>query len=250
MKKFVVTMLLVCMMVAAASCALGESAHGFTESIGHIPSAPEVAVGDGDGDGDDEAAEGEARKPVILIRDSVTHEIVARLELEDLIITSVADLDNPQVSDEVRNALQWAYDLLRMTDDCGELPSDTPEGNLFAQFYAMFDEMGIDMETSALVVKDLFHVSVSEEFLHYLHETDDSEDHYLEVTFKANVDPNGPMFVLECPDYQNWNIAAQAEYTVKPNGNVTVRLHDVGLVAFLIEMVTLNVEAEGAVTAP
>ena len=71
----------------------------------------------------------------------------------------------------------------------------------------------------------------------------------MELTFDANLDPNKPLVVIYSADSEHWGILDQSNVTFNADGTVTLKLYDLGVVAFLVEA-EFDVNEAEAVQAP
>ena len=91
----------------------------------------------------------------------------------------------------------------------------------------------------------MFEVTAYGDYLEELYD----EANYLEVTVSANADPDMAFIVIHSADSVHWNILPADDYLVGKNGNVSLKLYDLGAVAFLVEAEEA-VDAETAVQSP
>lgn len=147
--------------------------------------------------------------------------------------------------------LDWAYNSILEAGSVGNLytenvnAEDEADLTLAAGLNEYLKQMGFDLTHEQLVVKDLFEVSAYGDYLHYLYD----DTYSLEVTFAANVDPEKPLVIIHSADSEHWHIHDHNDMTINPDGTVTLKLYDLGVVAFLVEAET-EVDETGAVQAP
>ena len=170
-----------------------------------------------------------------------------------IVITSVAERD--YIADILTHEhLEWSYDGIIQAEDVGELFTehdksvvipDHEHGTIAGLLDETLKEMGLDLTHDQLVVKDLFEVTAYGDYLHYLYD----ENNYLEVTFNANLDPSKPVVVIHSPDSKHWHVHPTDEFAVNENGAVTLKMYDLGAVAFLVEAEE-EIDLETAVQSP
>lgn len=150
--------------------------------------------------------------------------------------------------------LEWAYDSICEAEDIGELytehdmstaiPADehTTIAEQLDEHLALLDS---ELTHDKLVVRDLFELTAYGEYVHYLYDP----EYYLEMTFDANLDPSKPMIVIHSMDSVHWHVHPLEESQVHADGSVTLKLYDLGVVAFLVEGEE-NINLETAVLSP
>lgn len=168
-------------------------------------------------------------------------------------VTSVAERDH--IADiQTHEHLEWAYDSILEVEDVGELFTehdmsvvipDHAHGTIAGLLDETLAQMGLDLTHDQLVVKDLFEVTAYGEYLHHLYD----EDYYLEVTFDASLDPDRPLVVIHSPDSMHWHVHSPEDVVLNADGSVTLRMYDLGSVAFLVAA-DETVDAETAVQSP
>lgn len=161
-----------------------------------------------------------------------------------IIVTSVAERD--YIADILTHEhLEWGYESILNVENVGDLVSDSDDGTIEAELDATLAELGLDMTHEQLVVKDLFEVTAYGDYLEYLY----NEDYYVEVTFDANIDPDKALVVIHSEDSVHWHVHPIEEFAVSEAGTVTLKMYDLGAVAFLVEAEE-EVNAETAVQSP
>lgn len=156
-----------------------------------------------------------------------------------IVVTAVAERD--YIADiQTHEHLEWGYDGILMAENVGELftehdmsvtiPDDEHQ-TLAGALDKTLAELGLSLTHDQLVVKDLFEVSAYGDYLEYLHD----ENYYLEVTFDANLNPNEPLVVIHSHDSKHWHVHPIDEFAVNADGAVTLKMYDLGAVAFLVE---------------
>jgi len=170
-----------------------------------------------------------------------------------VIITSVADR-NYTLDIQTHEHLEWSYDSILEAEDLGELftehdPSltlpDHDHQTLAAALDKSLADRGLNLTHDQLVVKDLFEVSAYGKYLHQLYK----EDYHLELTFAVDYNPAKPLTVIHSTDSKHWHVHDAEDMIINPNGSVTLKMYDLGSVAFLVEG-EYTVNPEGAVQAP
>lgn len=209
----------------AAITADSETSGNFTPSVSGKPS-PEVVAADGDVIG--------------YIHTPGSEEPIAVPDQNYVVTTSVAQRDS--IADIMTHELlEKSYENILAAANVGELAN----GALAAELDAALQQMGLELTHDQLVVKDLFAVTAYGDYLHALCD----EENYLEMTFDPQVEPGAPMVVIHSVDGETWHVHTGDDVTLNDDGTVTLRLHDLGAVAFLVEK-EFTIDAEGAVQAP
>lgn len=217
----------------------GEAAEDTDHSSNFTPSvsgkdAPEMTTSTG--------SEGETI--VGYIRNSVTGEEIAVPDDNYIIITAVAERD--YVMDiQTHEHLEWGYDGVLQAANVGELISDTEEGTIAADIEAVLAELGLELTCDQLVVKDLFEVTAYGDYLDYMYD----ENNHLDITFDADLDPSKPLVAIHSSDSVYWHVHPTEDVALNADGTVTLKMYDLGTVAFLVEKEEI-VNAETAVQSP
>ena len=147
--------------------------------------------------------------------------------------------------------LEWAYNSILEVGSVGNLytenvDAENEEGlTLAAGLNEILKQMGLELTHEQLAVKDLFEVTAYGDYLPPLYD----ETSYMELTFDANLDPNKPLVVIYSADSEHWGILDQSNVTFNADGTVTLKLYDLGVVAFLVEA-EFDVNEAEAVQAP
>lgn len=161
-----------------------------------------------------------------------------------IIITPVSEREI--VADvQTQEHLEWAYDGILKAEAVGYLPAANQDGTISADLAAALQKMGIDMNDTQLVVRDLFEVSAYGDYLEPLY----NEDHYLELIFDTNLDPAEALIVAYSADSKTWVINPEETVQVNADGTVTLKLYDLGAVAFIVEA-EAYMNVEDAVQSP
>lgn len=143
-----------------------------------------------------------------------------------VVVTPVAQRD--YVADVMTHEhLEWSYDSILNAANVGELN----DGNIASQLDAALAKLQSGLTHNQLAVKDLFEVSAYGEYLKLLYD----ETSCLNVTFDADLDPEKTLVVIVSSDSVNWNVCPVENVTLNADGTVTIRLYDLGAVAFLVE---------------
>jgi len=200
----------------------------FTPSVSGKP-APGIVVVDG--------ADGET---IVGYFYSDTSDLsVAVPDRNYIVVTAVSERD--YLADiQTHEHLEWAYDSILKAKNVGELftehdMSETFADNEHATIAAQLDEIlakqGTGLTYDQLVVKDLFEVTAYGDYVDYLYDP----ANYLEITFDANLGSSKLLGVLHSADSVHWHVHPAEDYTVSANGHVTLKMYDLGIVAFLVE---------------
>lgn len=194
----IITALVICLTIAVTTVA----ADVFVPSVTAKP-APEVVTGDNN----------EVKIEVVDNNDKT----VDHFEPVHIEVTPVADKDKTSVDKEVKEALTDAYTTLSSTDAKLEevMPSLTDvaaEGKV---------------KVADLVVKDLFHVAVSDEIEKAL----ETEGNALKLTVDAKIAKNQFVAVMVCVDGE-W---IPVDFVVNEDGSITCMMDVVGVVAILVK---------------
>jgi len=161
-----------------------------------------------------------------------------------VLITAVSGRDDV-LDIQTHEHLEWGYDGILNAADVGALMSDSFDGTIADALNAALQSNGSGLTHDQLVVKDLFEVTAYGDYLPYLY----NEDYYVELTFDAGLAPDETLVVIHSQDSEHWHIHDSANVIRNQNGTVTLKLYDLGAVAFLVEA-EYSVDAEGAVQAP
>lgn len=154
------------------------------------------------------------------------------LNMNYVVVTGVADRHTAlDLRTYVR--LDRAYNAVTNAANVGDLPA--ADGQTLAA----------QLPGDDLIVRDLFEVTAYGDCLDALAADDGS----LEVTLNAALDPAKALTVIHSLDGITWNVLDAANVTVNDDGTVTLKLTELGVVAFLVEA-EYNVDAQDAVMAP
>jgi len=211
----------------------GDESSGFTPSASGRPS-PRVVTFEG--------ANGETI--IGYIRNTSGDVEIAVPDQNYVLVTPVAERDCV-VDIQTHEHLEWSYDGILKAADVGELVSDSHEGSIADDLDSLLQHMNLNLQHDHLAVKDLFEVTAYGDYLHYLYD----EDYYLEIALDADLDPEKPLAVIHSNDSEYWHVHENVDVIRNADGTVTLRLYDLGSVAFLVEA-EYNVDVEGAVQAP
>lgn len=198
-----------------------------------------------------EGADG--KKIVGYIRTAEGLDDVAVPDQNYIIVTAVAERwYNPDI--QTYEHLVWGYERILEAEDVGDLFTehdlsviipDHEHGTIAGLLDNALAQMGLDLTHDQLVVKDLFEVTAYGDYLHLLYD----EEHYLEMTFDTDLDPEKPVLVIHSSDSKHWHVHPISEFAVNAKGELTLNMYDLGTVAFLVEAEeTLNPET--AVQSP
>lgn len=195
MKK--VLCIVLAMLICASLVFTAFAAEGvFTPSVTAKP-APEVVTDGG--------------TPVIeVVNDK--DELVATFEPVHVVVTPVSEAGKETVDEEVSKALTETYEKL-----------SAPETKLSEAMPALA-EIVKDFDINELVVKDLFHIAVSEELAKAL-----EAGQFLQLTLDAKIAPDQFVVVMVYVDGE-W---ISVDFVVNEDGTITCTMDVVGVVAIL-----------------
>jgi len=159
------------------------------------------------------------------------------VEIPELVITALSERDKA-IDILTHEHLEWAYDAILAAEDVGDLKASETE-NIAAAIDAALEGTGLDH--SKVVVKELFELSLYGANIANLY----VEGNYTMVTLAVDVDLEAPFVVLCSHNSDNWHVVDAENVTINANGTVTLRLLDLGSIAFLVEA-----EADAAVVSP
>ena len=139
-------------------------------------------------------------------------ELVATFEPIHVVVTPVSEAGEEHVDEEVSKILTEIYEEL-----------SAPETKLSEAMPALA-EIVTDFDVNDLVIKDLFHIAISEELAKAL-----EGGNVLELTLDAKIAPNQFVVVMVYVDGE-W---IPVEFVVNEDGTITCTLEVVGVVAIL-----------------
>lgn len=213
----------------------------FTPSVSGKP-APEMGVFPGE----------DGENYVGYIRNNNSDEEVAIPDKNYIVVTPVSERD--YIFDiQTHEHLEWGYSNILNVENVGELVAEHKDETVTCDAHesvaVLIDEVlaqkGLDLTCEQLVIKDLFEITAYGEYLEYMYD----EDHYLEFTFDANLDPNKALVVIHSADSEHWHVHTIEEENMNADGTVTLKMYDLGAVAFLVEK-EVKVNEETAVQSP
>lgn len=141
-----------------------------------------------------------------------------------LMVTALAERD--YVADLLTHEhLEWAYDEVLAAEKPEEL-----EAGLCEQLDAMLEAAGYETVCDALAVRDLFEITVYGEYVKYFYD----EEAYLKISFETDVPQGMPFVVLFSSDSVTWQVLPAEKVAIR-NGTVTLKLHELGVIAFVSE---------------
>lgn len=190
----IITALVMCMIIAATTVA----ADVFVPSVTAKP-APDVVTG------------GQLEIEVV----DKTDKTVATFEGSDVVVTPVADRN--EANQDVKEALTNAYNTLSA--------SNVQLDKVMPALAEIAAEKKVDV--SELVIKDLFHVSVSEDVKQSLA----TDGNGLKLTFDAKITKNQFVAVMVLVDGE-W---VPVDFVVNADGTITCTMHVVGVVAIMVK---------------
>lgn len=156
-----------------------------------------------------------------------------------IIVTAVAESDYV-VDIQTHEHLEWGYDDILEVEDVGDLFAEhdmnieleaDEHDTIAVDLDEVLAQKGYDFSHDQLVVKDLFEVTAYGDYLYDLY----TEDHYLEITFDADLNPAQPMVVIHSEDSVHWHVHPIDEYQFNGDDSVTLKLYELGVVAFLVD---------------
>lgn len=206
----------------------GQTTPNFTPSVSGKP-APEMIVTEG--------ANGE--RYVGYIRNDAGDVEIPVPDENYIVVTPVAERDYV-VDIQTHEHLEWAYDSILEVKDVGDLYHEhdyslivDPEDHdtIAMDLDAVLDLLGLELTHDQLVVKDLFEVTAYGDYVEYLYDP----AYYVDVTFDADLDPSIPVVVIHSSDSVHWHIHPINQFDVAADGSITLKMYDMGAVAFLVE---------------
>lgn len=175
---------------------------------------------------------------------TTTEEVpVAKADL--LQVTSLDDSDYI-IDIQTHEQLEWAREEVLNAADIGTLRSATNEAGIGAEINAVLADMGSNLTHSDLLVRELFEVSIYGEYLDFFYE----EDNTIRVTFPAELKQDDTLLALVSSDSENWEVLPAENVIIGEDGSVTLRLHDLGIIAFAVPSSFQAPAAEEAVMSP
>ena len=212
MKKVISVML--AMLICVSLVATAFAAEGvFTPSVTAKP-APEIVA-------KDEAA----GAPVVEVVDT-QEATVQTFEVVHVEVTPVSEKDEEHVDEEVTAVLTEVYEKLSADDV--KLAEVMPALEEIVKEAAAADATLANFDVNELVVKDLFHVAVSEELEKVL----EVEGNTLKLTLDAKVTPGQFIIVMVLVDGE-W---IPVEFEINEDGTITCALEVVGVIAILTKV--------------
>lgn len=145
---------------------------------------------------------------------------VAGVPVGELVITPVADAE--KASEEIHQMLDKAYQQITEADTLTALVSNIPE---------ILKEMKWDIPAEALVVRDLFDVTVTGEYQEMLKQ----EGNTITVRFKMALPTEEQMLVLHNFESDKWEAIYGETVQHHENGDVSVTFNSLSPVAFAVE---------------
>lgn len=170
-----------------------------------------------------------------------------------IIVTPVSKRDYV-VDIQTHEHLEWGYDSILGAENVGELfgehdVNDVISADEHSTIASLLDEvlvkMGVELTHEQLVVKDLFEVTAYGNYLEYLYDV----NNYLEITFDADLEPGQSLAVIHSHDSVHWHVHPIEETVVNADGTVTLKMYELGVVAFLVEAEE-NTDTENLVQSP
>lgn len=156
-----------------------------------------------------------------------------------VVITSVMERKY-SVDIQTYEHLNWAYESILQVENVGDLYTEhdmsvtlepSEHQKLAGALDAVLAQLNTDLTSDQLVVSELFEVTAYGDYLHHLYD----ENYYLELTFATNLDPEEPLVVIHSADSKHWHVHDSENVIVNADGTVTLKLYDLGAVAFLVE---------------
>lgn len=162
-----------------------------------------------------------------------------------LVITPVSMRDYV-VDIQNHEHLEWAYAQILNAQTLNDLPVEEGAEGLGASVDALLSAMNTGLTYQDLIVRDLFEVTMYGEDLDYFYDN----DQYLEAEFDVDLVQGEPLVVLVSDDSATWSVLPAEDVTVNASGSVTVRLSELGTVAFAVQAEDQSINMEGAVMSP
>ena len=134
--------------------------------------------------------------------------------------------------------LEWAFNSILNAENVGELPA--AEGTIAQEINDLLASMNAEMTCEDLASRDLFEVTAYGEFVDPFYQ----EGYALVLTFAADIDPEQPFVVLCSHDSATWHTLPMECVTVNANGTVTLRLNELGTLAFLVNGADYQADVE------
>ena len=157
-----------------------------------------------------------------------------------LIVTPFAERDFV-LDIQTHEHLEWSFDDVLAAGHVGEL-----EEGIDDEINAALAAGGFELTYEDMVMRDLFEISVYGEYVEHFY----NEHAVLEITFDAGIAQDEAFVVLFSNDAATWHVLPAENVKVNANGTVTLRLSDLGTIAFLIERVDDVFAADDAVLSP
>lgn len=162
-----------------------------------------------------------------------------------LVITPVSARDYV-VDIQIHEHLKWAYAQILNAQTLNDLPVEEGAEGLGASIDALLSAMNTGLVYQDLVVRDLFEVTLYGERLDYLY----ADDQYLEAEFDVDLAQGDSLVVLVSDDSATWSVLPAEDVTINASGSVTVRLSELGAVAFAVQAEDQSINMEDAVMSP
>lgn len=204
---------LLLVVVLALACSAYAATDTFVSSVTAKP-APEII-----------ASGGTTAKPVVEIVDG-DHKNMESFAVESVVVTAVAEKNEEYVEENVQTVLTEVYEQL--SDPEVKLSAVMPRLLDVIEKAAVEDTAMKELDVDSLVVKDLFHVNVSEAVAEALNK----EGNFLKLTFDAKLAEEQFLVVMVCVDGE-W---LPVDYIWNEDGTITCMFDAVGAVAFLVNV--------------
>ena len=226
--------------------------------IGADPSDddPSLPAGDQPGNNFTPSVSGKDAPAIVTSEDANGEAIVGHIISDDgslnvpvpdrnyVVPTAVSERDYT-ADIQTHEHLEWAYDSILNAADVGDLYTGLDLATIAAQLDEVLAKQGLGITHDQLVVKDLFEVTAYGDYVDYLYDP----ANYLEITFDANLGGAKLLAVIHSADSVHWHVHPIEEFAVSANGYVTLKMYDMGAVAFLVEGEEV-VNAADAVQSP
>ena len=156
-------------------------------------------------------------KPEIVVKNP-SDDVVESDEPEVLVITPMNDIEN--LTPEQEEKMEKAYTQVSEAESLAEVAPELPE---------VLKELKVETPVEDLVIRDFFHIGVSEK----LHKALEQEGNHIDITFKMDLETGEQLIVLVQNAEGEWIIISGDDIVVE-DGEVTVSFPCVGPVAFIV----------------
>lgn len=173
-------------------------------------------------------------------------ETIGLIPAEGIKVTPLAEAEAEAAKDpQAYVLLRWAYDALCTAEDVGAFETldkgvKTTVGEVInAQLTAKETELTY----ADLTISDLFDLAMSDSYYQILKA---DEANKVQLTFETKLEKDAVVIVLFATAEDVWNVVDAEDVVVNEDGTLTVRLNDVGAIAFMVEGDVDPFETNGA----